>query len=196
MFWTVRPIFRRESSTSEIDWFNTDLYIILYCIYIDLSVLKMDYNEPIILQAFKIALAQIRICSRLEALLLKKKNLSNGDSPEIHAQKVQLFPLWVLQEVLLRMWVLGLTQSQKLPYRVKIASHLYILKSLDFSQYTSSRPTLWAWCVETWWVACINGSRIGLDTINESVREYRKVIWGENADIIQPKQKLITLKFI
>lgn len=40
------------------------------------------------LEALKIALAQIRICSRLEALLLKKKNLSNGDSPEIHAQKV------------------------------------------------------------------------------------------------------------
>ncbi|KAL5196176.1 hypothetical protein HKD37_20G057846 [Glycine soja] len=40
------------------------------------------------LEAFKIALAQIRICSRLEALLLKKKNSSNGESPEIHAQKV------------------------------------------------------------------------------------------------------------
>ncbi|QCE05743.1 hypothetical protein DEO72_LG9g749 [Vigna unguiculata] len=40
------------------------------------------------LEALKIALAQIRICSRLEALLLKKKNLSNGDSPEVHAQKV------------------------------------------------------------------------------------------------------------
>ncbi|KAL2323881.1 hypothetical protein Fmac_022939 [Flemingia macrophylla] len=40
------------------------------------------------LEALKIALAQIRICSRLEELLLKKKNLSHGDSPEIHAQKV------------------------------------------------------------------------------------------------------------
>lgn len=44
------------------------------------------------LQALKGALAQIRICSRLEGLLLKKKNLSNGDSPEVHAQKVELFP--------------------------------------------------------------------------------------------------------
>ncbi|KAG4998756.1 hypothetical protein JHK85_030195 [Glycine max] len=55
-------------------------------------VSKVDYKaaeETIAtLEALKIALAQIRICSRLEALLLKKKNLSNGDSPEIHAQKV------------------------------------------------------------------------------------------------------------
>jgi len=51
----------------------------------------VDYNQPIFFQALKIALAQIRICSRLEALLLKKKNLSNGDSPEIHAQKVHFF---------------------------------------------------------------------------------------------------------
>jgi len=55
----------------------------------------VDYNQPIILQALKIALAQIRICSRLEALLLKKKNLSNGDSPEVHAQKVHFFFLLV-----------------------------------------------------------------------------------------------------
>ncbi|XP_027363466.1 uncharacterized protein LOC113871008 isoform X2 [Abrus precatorius] len=40
------------------------------------------------LEALKVALSQIRICSRLEALLLKKNNLSYGDSPEIHAQKV------------------------------------------------------------------------------------------------------------
>ncbi|MED6168451.1 hypothetical protein PIB30_011617 [Stylosanthes scabra] len=40
------------------------------------------------LEALKIALAQIRICSRLEGLLLKKKNLTNGDPPEVHAQKV------------------------------------------------------------------------------------------------------------
>ena len=40
------------------------------------------------LEALKAALGQIRICSRLEGLLLKKKNISNGDSPEVHAQKV------------------------------------------------------------------------------------------------------------
>uniref|UniRef100_A0A6N2M3M2 Uncharacterized protein n=1 Tax=Salix viminalis TaxID=40686 RepID=A0A6N2M3M2_SALVM len=37
--------------------------------------------------ALKEALEQIRICSRLEGLLLRKKTLSLGDSPEIHAQK-------------------------------------------------------------------------------------------------------------
>ncbi|XP_057424371.1 uncharacterized protein LOC130717969 isoform X2 [Lotus japonicus] len=40
------------------------------------------------LEALKVALAQIRVCSRLEGLLLKKKDLNNGDSPEIHAHKV------------------------------------------------------------------------------------------------------------
>ncbi|KAF7822324.1 synaptonemal complex protein 1-like isoform X4 [Senna tora] len=38
--------------------------------------------------ALKVALVHIRICSRLEELLLKKKDLNIGDSPKIHAQKV------------------------------------------------------------------------------------------------------------
>ncbi|KAE9589268.1 hypothetical protein Lal_00000466 [Lupinus albus] len=50
------------------------------------------------LEALKGALAHIRICTRLEGLLLKKKNLSNGDSPEVHAQKVD--KLKVLRESL------------------------------------------------------------------------------------------------
>ncbi|XVE99444.1 hypothetical protein REPUB_Repub03eG0198200 [Reevesia pubescens] len=40
------------------------------------------------IEALKEALAEIRICSTLEGILLKKKSLNNGDSPEIHAQKV------------------------------------------------------------------------------------------------------------
>lgn len=47
-----------------------------------------SHKLTLLMQALKEALAQIRICSRLEGLLLKKKNLSFGDSPEIHAQKV------------------------------------------------------------------------------------------------------------
>ncbi|OVA18241.1 hypothetical protein BVC80_1835g673 [Macleaya cordata] len=38
-------------------------------------------------EALKEALADIRLCSRLETLLLKKKSLTNGDSPEIHSRK-------------------------------------------------------------------------------------------------------------
>ncbi|MBA0671225.1 hypothetical protein Goklo_029664 [Gossypium klotzschianum] len=38
--------------------------------------------------ALREALADIRNCSTLEKILLKKKSLNNGDSPEIHAQKV------------------------------------------------------------------------------------------------------------
>lgn len=56
------------------------------------GVNKVDYKAAeeteATLKALKVALGQIRICSRLEGLLLKKKNISNGDSPEVHAQKV------------------------------------------------------------------------------------------------------------
>lgn len=48
----------------------------------------MKYNHGSNLQALKGALSQVRMCSRLEELLLKKKVLNIGKSPEIHAQKV------------------------------------------------------------------------------------------------------------
>ncbi|KAJ6902018.1 hypothetical protein NC651_019719 [Populus alba x Populus x berolinensis] len=57
-----------------------------------------DEKAKATIKALKEALAQIRICSRLEGLLLKKKTLSLGDSPEIHAQKVD--KLKVLSESL------------------------------------------------------------------------------------------------
>ncbi|KAK6929273.1 hypothetical protein RJ641_005478 [Dillenia turbinata] len=50
------------------------------------------------IEALKQALARIRVCSRLEGLLIKKKSLNSGDSPEIHAQKVD--KLKVLSESL------------------------------------------------------------------------------------------------
>lgn len=50
------------------------------------------------IEALKEALVQIRVCSRLEGLLLKKKFLNSGDSPEVHAQKVD--KLKVLSESL------------------------------------------------------------------------------------------------
>lgn len=50
------------------------------------------------LEALKEGLAQIRVCSKLEGLLLKKKSLISGESPEVHAQKVD--KLKVLSESL------------------------------------------------------------------------------------------------
>ncbi|GFP81743.1 hypothetical protein PHJA_000317600 [Phtheirospermum japonicum] len=50
------------------------------------------------IEALKEALAHIRVCSRLEGLLLKKKDLKYGDTAEIHAQKVD--KLKVLSESL------------------------------------------------------------------------------------------------
>ncbi|GKB06729.1 hypothetical protein Tco_0834962 [Tanacetum coccineum] len=40
------------------------------------------------IEALKKALAHIQVCSRLEALLLKKKVIYGGETPEVHAQKV------------------------------------------------------------------------------------------------------------
>ncbi|KAL3645305.1 hypothetical protein CASFOL_010485 [Castilleja foliolosa] len=54
-------------------------------------------TDPTI-EALKEALAHIRVCSRLEGLLLKKKDLKYGDTAEIHAQKVD--KLKVLSESL------------------------------------------------------------------------------------------------
>ncbi|KAK4583497.1 hypothetical protein RGQ29_026290 [Quercus rubra] len=39
-------------------------------------------------ETIKEEIAQIQLCSKLEALLLRKKSLSNGDSQELHAEKV------------------------------------------------------------------------------------------------------------
>ncbi|KAF6166468.1 hypothetical protein GIB67_038205, partial [Kingdonia uniflora] len=38
-------------------------------------------------EGLKEALEEVRLCSRLEALFLKKKFLRNADSPEVHSQK-------------------------------------------------------------------------------------------------------------
>ncbi|XP_020583017.1 uncharacterized protein LOC110026427 [Phalaenopsis equestris] len=40
------------------------------------------------MEALKGTLAEVRLCFRIEALLLKKKTINPGDSPEIHYQKV------------------------------------------------------------------------------------------------------------
>ncbi|KAJ4831229.1 hypothetical protein Tsubulata_005519 [Turnera subulata] len=50
---------------------------------------------------------QFHLCSMLEALLLKKKSLSNGDTPEVHAQKVE--KLRILSESLLN----SISQAEK-----------------------------------------------------------------------------------
>ncbi|XP_012455861.1 uncharacterized protein LOC105777255 isoform X1 [Gossypium raimondii] len=47
-----------------------------------------EKTAKVTIEALREALADIRNCSTLEKILLKKKSLNNGDSPEIHAQKV------------------------------------------------------------------------------------------------------------
>ncbi|XP_022765248.1 myosin-11-like [Durio zibethinus] len=57
-----------------------------------------EKTTEVTIEALKEALVEIRIFSTLEGILLKKKSLNNGDSPEIHAQKVD--KLKVLSESL------------------------------------------------------------------------------------------------
>ncbi|CAO2193733.1 unnamed protein product [Urochloa humidicola] len=40
-------------------------------------------------ESFKEALTEVKFCSRMEEILLKKKSISTGDSKEIHSQKVE-----------------------------------------------------------------------------------------------------------
>ncbi|CAN8236543.1 unnamed protein product [Cochlearia groenlandica] len=49
---------------------------------------KEATKAPLTIEALKETLTKIRLCSRLEGLLIRKRELSNGDSPDIHAQKV------------------------------------------------------------------------------------------------------------
>ncbi|XP_058098997.1 uncharacterized protein LOC131243563 isoform X2 [Magnolia sinica] len=44
--------------------------------------------EKTTLAVLEEALAEVRLCSRLEVLILKKKYLNHGDSPEIHSEKI------------------------------------------------------------------------------------------------------------
>ncbi|KQK02251.1 protein Hook homolog 3 isoform X1 [Brachypodium distachyon] len=50
---------------------------------------KVSENTALaIVESFKEALAEVRFCSRMEDLLMKKKTISAGDSPDVHSQKV------------------------------------------------------------------------------------------------------------
>ncbi|KAG8649183.1 hypothetical protein MANES_08G072951v8 [Manihot esculenta] len=60
---------------------------------------EQSFEETEFNKAVEETLEQIELCFTLETLLLKKKSLSNGDSPELHAGKVD--KLKVLSESLL-----------------------------------------------------------------------------------------------
>ncbi|KAF9595963.1 hypothetical protein IFM89_006709 [Coptis chinensis] len=64
-----------------------------YILELELLALSMHQSRGYgdILEALKEGLAEVQLCSKLEALLVKKKSLKNGDSPETHAQKAHLY---------------------------------------------------------------------------------------------------------
>ncbi|KAJ0728232.1 hypothetical protein HanLR1_Chr07g0239281 [Helianthus annuus] len=69
-------------------------------------------------EALKKALAHIRVCSKLEGLLLKKKMLYGGETPEMHAQKVD--KLKALSESLV-------SSSTKAEKRISDNRYIYML---------------------------------------------------------------------
>lgn len=52
---------------------------------------KVDNYNLCFHQAFKEALSEVRLCSRVEELLLKKKSITPGDSLDIHSQKACVY---------------------------------------------------------------------------------------------------------
>ncbi|XP_076949024.1 uncharacterized protein LOC143621469 [Bidens hawaiensis] len=60
---------------------------------------SLDATSNATLEVIKESVSPIRLCCKLESLLLKKRLLNNGDTPEAHAQKVD--KLKVLSESLL-----------------------------------------------------------------------------------------------
>ncbi|XP_050226836.1 intracellular protein transport protein USO1 [Mercurialis annua] len=83
-------------------------------------------------KAFEDTVGQIELCSTLEALLLKKKSLSNGDTPKIHAEKVD--KLKVLSESLLNST--SKAERRILDHRSQKeeALHFRVTKSSEVSQ--------------------------------------------------------------
>lgn len=81
-------------------------------------------------EALKEEIAQVQLCSKLEALLLRKKSLSNGDSPKLHAEKVD--KLKILSESLAnstskaekRIWDHRSQKEEALNFRVAKANEV------------------------------------------------------------------------
>lgn len=98
--------------------------------------MKQSFVVPCLWQALKEALAQIRVCSRLEGLLLKKKFLNNGDTPEVHAQKVcfslAVGGLGALLGYFFKTWLLWLVSSLCLTVMFPICGSVY---DFQFSIY-------------------------------------------------------------
>ncbi|KAJ6303791.1 hypothetical protein OIU77_017631 [Salix suchowensis] len=65
----------------------------------EVSVKSSKETTALTMEVLEEKLGQIQLCSTLEALLLKKKSLRNGDSPEMHVEKVD--KLKILSESLL-----------------------------------------------------------------------------------------------
>ncbi|KAJ6425546.1 hypothetical protein OIU84_026174 [Salix udensis] len=65
----------------------------------EVSAKSSKETTALTMEALEEKLGQIQLCSTLEALLLKKKSLRNGDSPEMHVEKVD--KLKILSESLL-----------------------------------------------------------------------------------------------
>lgn len=66
-----------------------DIYLLCFLVGIfKEALLCYVIHSP---QAFKEALGEIRLCSKLEALLLEKKSINMGDTPESHFQKACIY---------------------------------------------------------------------------------------------------------
>ncbi|XP_019426935.1 PREDICTED: restin homolog [Lupinus angustifolius] len=83
-------------------------------------------------EALDEALVQIKTCSKLEELLLKKKYLSYGDSPELHAEKVD--KLTILSESLANSTAKAESRISENRSQKEEALHFRVTKSNEVNQ--------------------------------------------------------------
>ncbi|XP_012569741.1 uncharacterized protein [Cicer arietinum] len=86
----------------------------------------------VVIEAFDEAMKNIQMCSKLEELLLKKKYFSCGDSPELHAEKVD--KLKVLSESLANSATKAESRISEHRSQKEEALHFRVTKSSEVSQ--------------------------------------------------------------
>ncbi|XP_057426909.1 uncharacterized protein LOC130720298 [Lotus japonicus] len=89
-------------------------------------------TASVAIEALEVALKNIHICSKLEELLLKRKHFSYGDSPELHAEKVD--KLKVLSESLANSAAKAESRILEQRSQKEEALHFRVTKSNEVSQ--------------------------------------------------------------
>ncbi|KAI5395447.1 hypothetical protein KIW84_061866, partial [Lathyrus oleraceus] len=89
-------------------------------------------TKSVTIEALDEAMKNIQMCSKLEELLLKKKDFSSGDSPELHAEKVD--KMKVLSESLANSTTKAQSRISEHRSQKEDALHFRVTKSSEVSE--------------------------------------------------------------